>query len=102
MQNLSALILRGEKTTTWRIFDDKNLQIGDKLQFLVKETSQHFANAIITSVLETTFEKIKAEHLDGHEKYSSAEEMYLTYSKYYGKTVDKNTVVKIIKFKLLK
>lgn len=38
---------------------------------------------------------------DGHEKFASKEEMYATYSTYYNKTVDENTLVKIIKFELI-
>jgi hypothetical protein len=34
----------------------------------------------------------------GHEKFSSEEEMYNTYKKYYGGSVDANTEVKIIGF----
>jgi len=38
---------------------------------------------------------------EGHEKFSSETEMYKAYTKHYGgKKVDKNTKVKIIKFKL--
>ena len=31
-------ILNGAKTSTWRLFDDKNLQVGDELKFINKET----------------------------------------------------------------
>ena len=39
--------------------------------------------------------------MKGHEKFESKEEMYATYSKYYNKTIDENTLVKIIKFELI-
>lgn len=42
---LSDLILRDEKTTTWRIFDDKDIQTGDIMEFLVSETKEPFAVA---------------------------------------------------------
>ena len=35
---LSELILKGEKNTTWRLFDDKDLVAGDDITFLVKES----------------------------------------------------------------
>ena len=38
---------------------------------------------------------------DGHEKYSSNEEMYKTYSGYYKREVNKDSPIKIIKFELL-
>lgn len=37
---------------------------------------------------------------DGHEKFSSEEEMYKTYRTYYGEKVGPDTFVKIIRFKL--
>lgn len=100
-KNLSELILRNEKTTTWRIFDDKDIKEGDIIQFLVWETKEEFANAKIVNVIEKKFGDLDEEDLDGHEKFSSKDEMYETYSKYYNKTVDENTLVKIIKFELV-
>ena len=44
-KNLSELILKNEKTTTWRIFDDKDIQIDDIIEFLVWETKEQFAVA---------------------------------------------------------
>ena len=100
-KNLSELILKNEKTTTWRIFDDKDIKQGDEMQFLVWETGEVFANARIVEVAEKKFKELNADDLDGHEKFTSKEEMYATYSTYYKKQVDENTMVKIIKFELV-
>ncbi len=100
-KNLSELILKNEKTTTWRIFDDKDIKQGDVMQFLVWETKEVFANARIINVIEKKFKDLNEQDLDGHEKFASKEEMYATYSTYYNKTVDENTLVKIIKFELI-
>ena len=97
-KELSELILTGEKNTTWRLFDDKNLSIGDVLSFLVWETLEEFAKVKITSVKETTFGELTDEDWNGHEKFSSNEEMYKTYSKYYNRQVASDSPVKIIKF----
>jgi hypothetical protein len=35
---LCEQILCGVKTATWRLFDDKDLPVGDELQFINKET----------------------------------------------------------------
>ncbi len=43
-------ILSGEKTSTWRLFDDKDLQVGDTLGFIDKETGELFGNAVVTSL----------------------------------------------------
>ena len=100
-EKLSKLILSGEKTTTWRLFDDKDLQVGDEISFLVKETLEEFAKARLIEVKENVFGNLTADDFDGHEKYSSLEEMYQTFSKFYQRDVDKNSPVKIIKFELL-
>ncbi len=100
-KNLSELILKNEKTTTWRIFDDKDIKQGDVMQFLVWETKEVFANAKIINVIEKKFKDLNEQDLEGHEKFASKEEMYATYSTYYNKTVDDNTLVKIIKFELI-
>lgn len=55
MPNLVEKILLGKKTSTWRLFDDKNLQIGDELVFLNKETGKEFGKAKITSMKVKTF-----------------------------------------------
>lgn len=100
-EKLSKLILSGEKTTTWRLFDDKDLQVSDEVIFLVKETLQEFAKVRLLEVVETIFGNLSEEDLDGHEKYSSPEEMYKVFSEFYQRQVDANSPVKIIKFKLL-
>lgn len=100
-KELSELILKKEKTTTWRIFDDKDIKKGDVMQFLVWETKEVFANAKIIKVIEKKFKDLDEQDLYGHEKFASKEEMYTTYSTYYNKTVDENTLVKIIKFELI-
>ncbi len=100
-KNLSNLILKNEKTTTWRIFDDKDISQGDEMQFVVWETGEVFAKAKIVHVVEKKFKQLNEEDLEGHEKFSSKEEMYATYSTYYKKQVNENTIVKIIKFEVL-
>ena len=99
-ESLSKSILQGEKNTTWRLFDDKNLSESDIISFLVWETKEEFAKAKLLEVKEITFGELTSEDWDGHESFSSNEEMYKTYSKYYNRQVDKNSPVKIIKFKL--
>ena len=100
-KNLSELILKNEKNTTWRIFDDKDIKEGDIIQFLVWETKEAFAKAKIINVVEKKFKDLDEKDMEGHEKFASKEEMYETYNTYYNRTVDENTLVKIIKFELL-
>lgn len=47
--NLVPLVLSGEKYSTWRFFDDKDLKEGDELQFMNSETDDVFSAAVILS-----------------------------------------------------
>ena len=98
--HLIQLILDGLKTKTWRINDDKNLKEKDLLS-LTNVKGEEFAKAIIISAKETIFKKVDKYDKEGHEKFSSDEEMYLTYSKYYNMKITPKTKLKIITFKLI-
>lgn len=101
--NLAELILAGEKTTTWRLFDDKDLSEGDKLDLINKETGQMFAHAAISSVREKTLGEVEDTDFDeGHERYESEEAMYEAYRSYYGDQVGPDTPLKIVSFSLQK
>ena len=97
---LPSLVLGGQKNTTWRINDDKDISVNDQLSLCYND-KREFAKAQVIWIKETTFENLTAEDKDGHEKFSSDEEMYKTYSGYYNINVEPKTKVKIIKFKLL-
>ncbi|MDD5437796.1 MAG: ASCH domain-containing protein [Patescibacteria group bacterium] len=99
--NLVPLILSSEKISTWRLFDDKDLQIGDELAFINKETGEEFAKAHITSMSIKPLSQVTPGDYEGHEKYSSIDEMLETYKKYYGDKVTPETEVKILKFELI-
>jgi hypothetical protein len=100
-KNLAEEILAGRKTSTWRLFDDKSLKQGDKIELLYWETKEKFAEAVILKVQEKMMEAIKEEDFIGHEKFGSKNEMLETYRMYYGDKVGWQTLVKIIEFKLL-
>lgn len=96
--DLVEKILAGEKTATWRLFDDKDLQEGDELTFINKETGEIFGSAKITSLYIKTLGTLTDEDWVGHERFSSDEEMYATYKQYYGDNVGPNSEVKILSF----
>ena len=97
---LPKLILEGKKNTTWRINDDKNISMGDRI-FLCYNDGIEFARAHVLSVNKTTFGKLTKDDKEGHEKFLSEEEMYKTYSKYYKIKITPKTQFEVIKFKLL-
>jgi len=75
---LPEMILRGKKTVTWRLFDEKNIQSGDTLLFCRKDGTA-FAKA---------------------EMFPSFEKTLQHYSECYRIPVTEKTNVKIIRFKL--
>ncbi|MEK7521822.1 MAG: ASCH domain-containing protein [Patescibacteria group bacterium] len=99
--DLVPLILNGSKTSTWRLFDDKDLTEGNELSLINKETGEEFAKAKITSIKQTTLGNLTDEDKEGHESFESDEQMYETYKKYYGVEVGPATPLKIIRFALL-
>lgn len=95
---LAALIQDGEKTCTWRLFDDKNLTLGDEVIFINSDTKTSFGSAVLTVVRTKLMKDVDAEDFDGHEPFSTEEEMYKVYRSYYGDRVGPDTEVKIIHF----
>lgn len=95
---LKNLMLAGEKTKTWRLFDDKDLQEGDMLECVETQTDEVFGHARIVHIKETTLGNLTEEDWEGHERFSSDEEMYQNYAGYYNTQVDASTPVKIISF----
>ena len=97
-EHLVEKILRGEKNSTWRLFDDKDLSQGDVLQFINSDTGKAFGTAVITDITTRTLGNVREEDWVGHERFPSEQAMYDTYRSYYGDTVGPETEVKIIKF----
>lgn len=67
--NLVEPILNGIKTSTWRLWDDKDLQTGDIVEFVNAETLETFAKAELTRVIEKPFKDLTDEEKQGHEIY---------------------------------
>lgn len=98
--HLASLIISGEKTTTWRLFDDKDLQVGDIVSLIDNDKDEIFGEAEIVKITEKPFGDITDEDFEGHEKFESKEKMYETYKGYYGDRVNSDSIVKTVKFKL--
>ena len=100
-KELISEILSGEKTVTWRCFDDKDLKEGDEVIFLDIENKQPFAKGLLTEVIEKTFRELTEEDRKGHEEFKGEKEMFKTYSEYYKTEITSDTSLKVIKFKIL-
>jgi hypothetical protein len=99
---LPGLVLDGSKDATWRIDDEKEITVNDTLSLCKRTDNSEFAQAEVSWVKMTTFGSLTSEDMEGHEKFSSHQEMLDTYSKYYNLTVTDDTVLKVIKFKIKK
>lgn len=99
--SLISLIISGEKTSTWRLWDDKDLQVGDKVSFLNSATKEKFTVGELIQVTEKAFKDLTNDDWQGHEKFNNEKEMYDSYSKFYNRDVTPETLVKIIHFKLI-
>ena len=99
--DLVPLVKNGSKTSTFRLFDDKNLQVGEIVEFIQRPELTVFAKAEIVEVTKKPFGNMTKKDMEGHEKYSSKKEMYDTYTSYYSKKVNDDTEITIYRFKLL-
>ncbi|PIZ87316.1 MAG: hypothetical protein COX92_01450 [Candidatus Nealsonbacteria bacterium CG_4_10_14_0_2_um_filter_40_15] len=86
---------------TWRCLDDKDLKKRDEVLFLEHQSKNPFAKVILIEVKEKTFGELNEEDKKGHEEFKNDEEMYKTYSEYYKTEINPDTLVKIIRFKIL-
>jgi len=100
--HLVAPILSGEKTGTWRMFDDKDLSVGDELLLVGKADGKKFARARITAVTEKKLGEVAESDYTDHERYKSTEEMLGNFRGYYGDKVTLDTLFKVVRFELLK
>jgi hypothetical protein len=97
---LAVEIVHGRKNKTWRVDDDKDLQLGDKLWCMHGSTGRLFAAGRITDVQERTFGTLTESDFEGHEPVGDEESMLAMYSGYYGKDIRLDTVLKVVEFSL--
>lgn len=100
---LTQHIIDGKKTTTFRLFDDKDLQVGDEFEMATRdgETVTAFGKAVITEIMLRTVATIQPSDYSGHEPVTAEDDVLASYRKYYGDKVTWDTPVKVIRFKVL-
>jgi hypothetical protein len=99
--SLAALILAGTKTTTWRLFDEKDLKVGDVIDLINKETGEVFAQAVITKAYEKPLKDLDDADREGHEEFPSDAAMNEAFRAYYpGRDIGPATPVKVVRFVL--
>lgn len=97
---LVELIKNGSKTVTWRLFDDKDIQVNDELTFIKRPELIPFATALVTDVSTKPLKDISPQDMLGHEYTGSTSEMYQKYTEYYKQQVTPETEVKVIRYKI--
>ncbi|MDO8664306.1 MAG: hypothetical protein Q7K44_02030 [Candidatus Liptonbacteria bacterium] len=96
----AEMILKGEKTSSLRVFDDKDLKAGDELELINWDTKKMFGKAKITEIIEKKLGEVGEKDLIGHEQMEGGPVEGL--KKYYGEKVGPETPGKIVRFKLEK
>ena len=98
--HLVAPILSGEKISTWRLFDDKNLSVGDELSLTNAETTREFARAVITDIREKKLNDVTQADFDAWERRDNLEEMLELFRGYYCERVTPESMMKMVTFRL--
>jgi len=101
---LARLIAQGKKTSTSRLYDDKDLSVNDEVKIIDKvdprssKTWQVIGVGKVNQIVEKKLGDVTEQDMAGHEPFSSKEEMLKTYRGYYGQRVNFDTPVKIVEF----
>jgi len=97
---MAQLIAKGQKKTTWRLNDDKDLHVNDQISIIdkvnaaVPATWQTIGEAHIRRILEKPYHEIGPADVDDKKDFEGPQLL----KKHYGKTIDRNAIVKIIHF----
>jgi len=97
-------IFSGQKTSTWRLYDDKDLSVDDTVKIIDKVKPNQSSSwkiigeGKITEVVEKRLGRINDADMDKHKGFSSKDEILETYRAYYGNRVSLDTPVKIVHF----
>lgn len=92
-------ILSGQKTTTWRLFDEQGLAVGDTVSLIRTESGDAFAEAEITACVEKKIKDITQADFEEN-NYRDRDQMMSVVTKYYPQPITDDTIVKLIVFKL--
>ncbi len=97
---LVPLVLGGTKTSTFRFFDDKDLQVGDVVEFVEGGSGNFAAKVKLTNVYEKSLGDLNEDDWEGHQPIGK-EDIYKRYHQYYEEEIGPETKVKIVQFKLI-
>jgi ribonuclease HI len=98
-------VLEGKKSSTWRLYDDKDLSVNDSIKIIDKvdpkntKTWQVIGEAQVKEIIEKKLGDVTDRDMAGHEIYDSKEQMLETYRQRYGNRVTLDDPIKIVFFK---
>lgn len=100
--DLVVPILRGSKTVTWRLFDDKDITAGDELALVNTETGLRFARARASAVRRMLLGQVADADLrhDDHERYADGAAMRAAFARHYGDRATDDAPLTIVEFVL--
>lgn len=100
---LATAVRMGTKHTTWRVFDEKNISVNDQIELVDKvdpsdmATWQIMGTAVVDQIIEKRMEAITSAEMAEH-GYNSYDELYASFTSYYGDSIGPQTAIKIISF----
>lgn len=101
---LAKQVLSGEKTSTWRINDDKNLSVNDRVELIDKvdplrpDTWRIIGVATIHRIVEKRLGDVRDEDFEGRGPVESQDVLIDAFRGYYGESVTTETPVKMVHF----
>lgn len=93
-------IIAGKRTSSWRIFDEKDLQSGDEILILSDDSKEPIGSGSITKVRTKTLLQTSPEERKT-QGFTDEQEMLDTLRDQFGHKVDWDTEVKIVSFAFL-
>lgn len=101
---LAKLIKNGQKTSTFRVNDDKDIRVGDTLQIIDKvdgdepATWRIIGDADVVEVIVKPFGELSKEDYEGHRAYENPADLLAVLRRYYGPHVSATTPIKNVRF----
>lgn len=94
----TEMIENGLKTTTWRVFDDKDLTVGDELKLINSDTKEMFGYATIDEIITKRIETMNDIDRIDHPSCKNNDDVVKMMQTFYGNRIDNKTIVKVVKF----
>ncbi len=102
--NLAESILKGLTSSTWRLFDDKDLAVNDQVVLVDKVNSRDpktwvdIGVATIDNIIQKRLKDITQDDLKEHKGFTTKGEILNICQEYYGRDVTWQTPIKFIHF----